>query len=106
MTPTYADCAALFKALGDETRLKIFGMLSQREVCACDLLAELDITQPTLSHHMKVLTGCGLVNARKDGSWMRYTASAGQLDRMQSFLEARKATAPAGQSEARGKNVC
>lgn len=100
MALTYADCATLFKALGDETRLKIFGMLSQQEVCACDLLEDLDITQPTLSHHMKVLTTCGLVDARKDGSWMRYTVNAEYVTRMQNFLEARKSNEPSD------KNSC
>lgn len=95
MDLTYCDCANLFKALGDETRLKIFGMLSTEEVCACDLLKYLDISQPTLSHHMKILTGCGLVNGRKDGSWMRYTVNEEYVTRMQNFLEARKSNKPA-----------
>ena len=86
-----ADCAQLFKALGDETRLKIFGLLGPDEVCACDILEKVDISQPTLSHHMKVLAGCGLVNARKDGSWMRYTTNLETVARIQTFLDARKA---------------
>ena len=100
MALTYDDCATLFKALGDETRLKIFGLLGPEEVCACDILEQVDITQPTLSHHMKVLTNCGLVNARKDGSWMRYTVNEEYVTRMQNFLEARKT---GGQTD---KNSC
>lgn len=64
--------AQIFKALSDETRLKIVVMLSCGELCACDILEYFQITQPTLSYHMKILTECGLVKARKDGSWMRY----------------------------------
>ena len=63
----------VFKALADETRLKIVEMLSCGEMCACDILDFFQITQPTLSYHMKILTECDLVKGRKDGSWMRYT---------------------------------
>lgn len=69
---THAEYALLFKALSDETRLKIVEMLSCGEMCACDILESFNITQPTLSYHMKILTDCGLVNSRKDGSWIRY----------------------------------
>jgi ArsR family transcriptional regulator len=63
---------AIFKALSDDTRLKIVEMLSCGEMCACDILEYFHITQPTLSYHMKILTECGLVMSRKDGSWIRY----------------------------------
>lgn len=69
----YADFAALFKALSDETRLKIIDMLSCGELCACDILKPFNITQPTLSYHMKILTECGIVNADRRGAWMHYT---------------------------------
>lgn len=62
----------IFKALSDDTRLKIIEMLSCGEMCACDILECFHITQPTLSYHMKILTECGLVISRKDGSWIRY----------------------------------
>lgn len=65
--------AQVFKAMGDETRLKIIEMLSCGELCACDILESFEITQPTLSYHMKILTECGLVKCRKEGSWMRYS---------------------------------
>lgn len=63
----------IFKALADETRIKIVEMLSCGEMCACDILESFQITQPTLSYHMKILTECGLVKSRKDGSWIRYS---------------------------------
>jgi ArsR family transcriptional regulator len=69
----YADYAILFKAMADETRLKIVVLLSKGELCACKILENFNITQPTLSYHMKILTECGLVDSRKDGSWMRYS---------------------------------
>ena len=54
----YAKQALVFKALAEPNRLKIIKMLSQGEHCACEILESLQITQPTLSHHMKILTEC------------------------------------------------
>ena len=58
----YREYVSVFKALADETRLKIIQMLSSGELCACNMLEEFNSTQPTLSYHMKILTECGLVN--------------------------------------------
>lgn len=80
MSSTYKDYALLLKALGDETRIKIFHMLSQGELCACNLLEEFHITQPTLSYHMKILCDSGLVHGRKDGIWMKYSINKDSLD--------------------------
>lgn len=82
----YADSALIFKAMSDETRLKIIDMLSCDELCACDILEEFEITQPTLSYHMKILTESGLVNARKDGAWTRYTLNLELIDSIKTFL--------------------
>ena len=76
MENKYADFALLFKALSDETRLKIIDMLSCGELCACDILKYFNITQPTLSYHMKILSECGIVNADRRGAWMHYTLNA------------------------------
>lgn len=73
MEKGYADYALLFKALSDETRLKIIDMLSCGELCACDILKFFQITQPTLSYHMKILTDCGIVEGTRQGAWMHYT---------------------------------
>ncbi len=62
-----------FKALGDENRMKIIRMISDREMCAIELLQKLEISQSTLSHHMKVLTGNSIVNSRKVGAQVHYT---------------------------------
>ena len=61
------DIAVMCKALGDHNRLQIVQRLSDREMCGCKVLEAFDITQPTLSHHMKMLCECGLVNDRKEG---------------------------------------
>lgn len=68
-----SEIAVICKALGDENRVKILKMLSSDELCACKILDAFNITQPTLSHHMKTLTECNLVNSRKDGKWTYYS---------------------------------
>jgi len=67
------DVAVICKALGDSNRLQIVRILSDGEKCGCKLLEAFDITQPTLSHHMKILCDCGLVNDRKEGKWHHYS---------------------------------
>ncbi|MCL2834760.1 MAG: metalloregulator ArsR/SmtB family transcription factor [Treponema sp.] len=73
MKETYTEHAELFKALSDGNRLMILEMLTEGELCACRILEKFKITQPTLSHHMKILCGCGLVNGRKMGKWTFYS---------------------------------
>ncbi len=82
------DFVPVFKALADETRLRILDMLSGEEFCACKLLDHFDFKQPTLSYHMKILTESGLVRGVRDGSWMRYTLVANRFAEVQSFLSA------------------
>ena len=66
----YAD---VFKALGDEKRAKIVNMLIKKEVCACDISDEFDFTQSGTSYQMKILVDSGIVNARVDGKWTKYS---------------------------------
>ena len=73
------DAAKICRALGDPKRLQIVRMLSGGEMCACRLLDHLEITQPTLSHHMKILCECGLVDTRRDGKWSHYSLNCGTL---------------------------
>ena len=63
------------KALADENRLAIMLSLQHGEKCGCVLIEELNVTQPTLSHHMKILCDSDLVNSRKEGKWMYYSIS-------------------------------
>ena len=74
------DAAKICRALGDPNRLQIVQMLSGGEMCACRLLEHFQITQPTLSHHMKILCQAGLVAGRKDGKWMRYSLKSEGFD--------------------------
>ena len=62
-------CGFDMQGFGRWNRLEIVQMLSDGEKCGCKLLERFEITQPTLSHHMKILVGCGLVNDRKEGKW-------------------------------------
>lgn len=71
----YTEDARKIKALADENRLAIMRILQSGERCACVLLEELNVSQPTLSHHMRILCDSGLVSARKEGKWMYYSIS-------------------------------
>lgn len=62
-----------FKALGDESRQRILGLLAAREMCVCELMAALKMTQPTTSHHLKILEDAEIVKNRKDGKWVFYS---------------------------------
>lgn len=86
MKYSYVDYVSVFKAMSDETRLKIIDMLSCGEMCACDILEKFHISQSTLSYHMKILSESGLVNAVRDGSWMRYTLNNENIDMVLSFF--------------------
>lgn len=87
MKYSYSEYAPVLKAMSDETRLKILDMLSCGEMCACNILEVLCITQPTLSYHMKILTESGLVLARKEGSWMHYSINEERKRLILKFIE-------------------
>ncbi|REE99888.1 ArsR/SmtB family transcription factor [Thermomonospora umbrina] len=87
LTPMDRDEAAriahLLKAVADPTRLQLLGMIRDSpsgEACVCDLTAALGLTQPTISHHLKILGDAGLVVRDRRGSWVWYTVSAERLD--------------------------
>ena len=69
----------IMKALGDETRLKIFNLLREKTLCGYLILDKLDIKQPTLSHHMRILCESGIVNAEKDWKWTYYSINKSKL---------------------------
>jgi ArsR family transcriptional regulator len=82
----YDKTATIFKALSDTNRLMIVDMLFQGEMCACQLLDELNISQSTLSHHMKSLCDAGIVNGRKEGKWMYYSINNNDCEPAHSLL--------------------
>lgn len=84
---TTREIAKIGKALGDENRVMILELLTAGEKCACRLLDALGVTQPTLSHHMKILCESGLVSGRKDGKWMYYSLKKEKILETKKFLE-------------------
>lgn len=84
MEEKYIQNAKVLKALSDPKRLRIIDMLSCGELCACKILEKFPITQPTLSHDMKVLMDAGLVNARPEGKWIYYSLND---QRLQAFYQ-------------------
>lgn len=79
--------ANLFKCLSDENRVMILNMLSNQELCACKILEKFNMSQPTLSHHMKILCDGGVVTSRRDGKWIHYTLNKEVLSEMSEYIQ-------------------
>ena len=82
----YEEYSKVMKAIADSNRLKIMDILSCGELCACALLENFEFTQPTLSHHMKILMESGLVSSRKEGNWTYYGLNLERVNQMMYFL--------------------
>ncbi|HOK63627.1 MAG TPA: metalloregulator ArsR/SmtB family transcription factor [Soehngenia sp.] len=76
----------LLKALADSSRLQILDMLSCGPMCACEIMKRLDLTQPTISHHMKILVSVGLVDVVKDGKWMNYSINKDSVNEIVNYI--------------------
>lgn len=87
MKKNYSQYVAFLKAIADETRLEILTMLSGGQLCACKILEHFNITQPTLSYHMKILCSSGLVEGVKDGIWMRYSLNKENIDALKDLFD-------------------
>jgi ArsR family transcriptional regulator len=83
--------AKVFKALGDPVRLRLLSLITSadREVCVCDLTTAFDLTQPTISHHLKVLREAGLVDCQRRGTWVYYWSRPENLKQLSALLDAR-----------------
>ena len=81
--------ATLFKALADPTRVRIVSILSRSEdsVCVCELTPVLDVSQPTVSHHLKKLVQAGLLRREQRGVWAYYHLDRDGLERAASILD-------------------
>ncbi len=86
MNLNYEENSKIVKALSDPNRLQILDILSCGEMCACDILEHFNFSQPTLSHHMKVLMENNLVNLRKDGLWSYYSLNLMECNKIILFL--------------------
>ena len=82
----YEEKIGLFKALADQSRLEIVDMLSCGELCGCMILEKFNITQPTLSHHMKILCDCGIAVGRKEGKWTYYSLDDKKVQELKDFI--------------------
>ena len=83
----YKQNALIFKAFCDESRLRIVDLIrATDEICACVLLEDLSISQPTLSHHMKILVESGLVSSRKEGKRIMYSLSTDSIKKSINIL--------------------
>lgn len=78
------------KALSDPTRLKIVEMLGSGKLCACKILDNFSMTQPTLSYHMKILADCGLVDVEKDWKWSYYSLNHDAIEEIIVFFNTLK----------------
>ncbi|MFJ5038171.1 ArsR/SmtB family transcription factor [Streptomyces parvulus] len=83
------DLAKVFKALGDPVRLRLLSMIASRaggEVCVCDLTPAFDLSQPTISHHLKLLRQAGLIDCERRGTWVYYWLLPETTDRLAAVL--------------------
>lgn len=83
------DKAQLFKALADPNRLRLLSIVKSSdggEACVCDLTEPLDLGQPTVSHHLKILVEAGLLHREKRGTWAYYSLVPGALERTAGLL--------------------
>lgn len=84
-----AELSTMFKALGDPVRLRLLSMIASGpdgEVCVCELTPAFDLSQPTISHHLKLLRQAGLVDAERRGTWVYYRVRPETTDRMAAAL--------------------
>jgi len=68
----YRSLEAFFAALGDATRLKMLKLIADEELCSCEIMAALELTQPTTSHHLGILERAGLLSSKRNGKWVFY----------------------------------
>ena len=86
-----APLALRFKALGDPARLRLLSLIAAHEsgtACVCDLTEPLGLSQPTVSHHLKVLREAGLVTGERRGTWVHYSLVPGALQELSGALDA------------------
>src|SRR5512144_64635 len=82
------ELTTIFKALSDETRLRVIKLLEEGELCVCDITAALDMSQPKVSFHLSTLKEAGLIKDRKQGKWIHYSLNEKDLFRRMLILSA------------------
>ncbi|MFJ7207001.1 ArsR/SmtB family transcription factor [Streptomyces sp. NPDC098789] len=94
-----ADLSRMFKALSDPIRLRLLSLIASYEggeACVCDLTGPFDVSQPTISHHLKVLREAGLVGSERRGTWVYYWVVPRALAQLSALLQIPTAPAKAG----------
>jgi DNA-binding transcriptional ArsR family regulator len=84
-----ADLSAMFKALGDPVRLRLLSLIASHpggEACVCEISATFDVSQPTISHHLKLLRSAGLLDCERRGTWVYYWVIPSALQQLSSVL--------------------
>jgi ArsR family transcriptional regulator len=90
-----AGLAQIFRALGDPVRLRLVSLIGAHqggEVCVCDLTSAFSLTQPTISHHLKVLREAGIIDSERRGTWVYYRLVPATLERMGALLSVPRAS--------------
>lgn len=85
------DLARMFKAIGDPVRLRLLSLVASHEngeACVCDISDTFDLSQPTISHHLKVLRGAGLLDCERRGTWVYYWVIPAGLQQLSAVLNA------------------
>jgi len=101
-----ADLAQVFRALGDPVRLRLVSLIGAHqggEVCVCELTAAFDLTQPTISHHLKVLREAGIIGSERRGTWVYYRLVPAALERMAVLLSSPARQPPSGHDTGRAR---
>ncbi len=80
------DIVKMLKALADPNRLTILEMIGNDELCSCKLLENLDISQPTISHHLRILSESGLIVGRKEAQWIHYSINRENLAKVRDYI--------------------
>ncbi|MCR4442004.1 MAG: metalloregulator ArsR/SmtB family transcription factor [Peptococcaceae bacterium] len=88
MADKYSRAAERLKAVAEPTRLKIVEMLAAEEMCVCEIIDRLSLSQPAVSHHLKTLRQAGIISDRKEGKWVFYSLNKGEFCNLLQDLQA------------------
>jgi len=95
--PAATALAQVFRALGDPVRLRLVSLIGAHrggEMCVCDLTSAFDLTQPTISHHLRILREAGIIGSQRRGTWVYYRLLPAAFERMAAVLSPPREPAP------------
>lgn len=95
--PQAIELATMFKALGDPVRLRLLSLIAGHpggQACVCEISATFDVSQPTISHHLKLLRSAGLLDCQRRGTWVYYWVIPAALHRLSAMLDVKLDAAP------------